>query len=332
MSTNLSELPATAAQWDRQIVHAGVEGLSIFHLANHNSGSNITHAQFLLLRVLWHKEDQNVFSRTAKSWVPDDEYEKAKRLLKAKRFWHRYLKSFEQTAAQLSGKPLPDDLGTFSLVRDSQCEVERIDDDNSSESPKFSPIAHRTRGRAALKNPLQAPSTPTPIRTAANPIQNDPYLTPDVLRVVDHMAEFGISDSPFPPQSSAAVRSDILSPCSPAGPEAAACFPPTKDEQIVNSALLLFLKAVTVHFVGEANWSVQRKAFHVANKGDKIFEARVDGVLLRRSDHQIMAILEVKPCIRGKKEADIQRQESAQMAAWISSEGEASTEAGVPIT
>jgi hypothetical protein len=104
--------------------------------------------------------------------------------------------------------------------------------------------------------------------------------------------------------------------------------PTHKDEQIFNSALVLFLKAVTVHFVGDANWSVQRKAFHIADKGEKIFEARVDGVLFRRRDHQIMAILEVKPCVRGKKEADIQRQEAAQMAAWTSSEGEASTEAG----
>ena len=83
--------------------------------------------------------------------------------------------------------------------------------------------------------------------------------------------------------------------------EAAVHFPPTPDEQIVNSALVLFLKAVAVHFVGDANWSIQRKAFHIGDKGDKGFEARVDGVLFRRSDHMIMAILEVKPFVRGKR-------------------------------
>jgi len=125
------------------------------------------------------------------------------------------------------------------------------------------------------------------------------------------MKEFGFSGTPFPPKCSAATKSDILSPYSPVGPEAATWFPPTKDEQIVNSALVLFLKAVTVHFVGDANWSFQRKAFNFADKRDKVFEARVDGVLLRRCDHQIMAILEVKPFVRGKKEAAIQRQEAA---------------------
>ena len=151
---------------------------------------------------------------------------------------------------------------------------------------------------------------------------------PSELEVTNQMRELGFSNSALPPQSSAAMKSDILSPYSPVGLEAAAWFPPTKDEQIVSSVLIPFLKAATVHFVGDANWSVQRKAFHVADKGEKIFEVRVGGVLFRRRDHQIMAILEVKPCVRGKKEADIQRQEAAQMAAWISSEGEASTEAG----
>ena len=77
--------------------------------------------------------------------------------------------------------------------------------------------------------------------------------------------------------------------------------------------------ALPIYFVGRANWSIQRMAFHVADKGDKKFQARVDGVLLRHYDNRVVAILEVKPFVRGKKEAAIQRQEAAQMAAWISS-------------
>src|SRR2546421_5116741 len=236
MSANLSEMPATAAEWHKQIVDADLEDWSIFDFDAYDSASKITHNQFLLLKVLWLKKDQNVFSRTVQSWIPKHEYEKAKCLLKATRYWDRYLESFKQTAAELSGNPLPD-LGTFSLVRDGQCEVERIDNDDSGESSKFSPIAHRTRGRAALKNPLQAPSTPTPIRTVAKPTQHDPYLTPDTLKVTHQMREFGLSGTPFPPKSSAATKSDFLTPWSSVGPEAAAWFPPTKDEQIVNSAL-----------------------------------------------------------------------------------------------
>jgi hypothetical protein len=332
MSTSLSKLPATAAEWHKEVADADVEDLSIFDLHAYDSGSNITNIQFLLLRVLWLKEDQNVFSRTAQSWISQHEYEKAKRLLKANRYWQLYLESFKQTAAELSGKPLPD-LGTFSLVRDCQCAVETIENDDSSESLKFSPIAHRTRGRAALMTSLQAPSTPTPIRTVADRPQPDPYLTPVMHKITDKMKDltkgFGASGSL---ESSAAMKSDILSPYSPIGLEAATWFPPAKDEEIVNSALVLFLKAVTVHFVGNADWSFQRKAFHVAEKGEKRFEARVDGVLIRRSDHRIMAILEAKPFVRGKGEAAIQQQEAAEMAASISSEDEASAEAGVPMT
>jgi hypothetical protein len=140
-----------------------------------------------------------MFFQELQSWISHDEYEKAKRLLKAIRYWHQYLESFKQTAAELSVKPLSD-LGTFSLVRDDQCEVERIDNNDSTESSKLSPIAHGTRGRAAWINRLQDPTTPT--RRGLNPTQPDP---PDVL---DQITEF---DTPSPPKSSAAMKSDILS-------------------------------------------------------------------------------------------------------------------------
>lgn len=151
------------------------------------------------------------------------------------------------------------------------------------------------------------------------------------MELDDELNKLDLNDTPSLPESSVTIESDILSPFSPA---AAASFPPTKDEQIVNLALVLLLKAVTVHFVGRANWSIQRMAFHVADKGDKKFQARVDGVLLHRYDNRVVAILEVKPFVRGKKEAAIQRQEAAQMAAWISSssEDEAEVEAVKPMT
>jgi len=87
--------------------------------------------------------------------------------------------------------------------------------------------------------------------------------------------------------------------------------------------------------VGNVNWSIERKAFSMTKKEDKMFKARVDGILLRRHDHRIMAILEVKPFVREKKEATIQRQEAAQMATWISSfprEDEANPGAGTSMT
>ena len=324
MGANISELPTTPGKWRKQIAKAGLQGQSIFDLGAYNSGSDITHDQFLLLRVLWHKKDQHEFSENVLDWIPNEKFKEAKQLLSGMGSWQKYLKSFNQTAAELNQQTLPD-LGTFSLVRDSQCEVERIDKDNSTESSKFTPIAQRVRDRRALQNRLQDPSTPTPA-------QRFSYRIPKALMELDdELNKLDLNDTPSLPESSVTIESDILSPFSPA---AAASFPPTKDEQIVNLALVLLLKAVTVHFVGRANWSIQRMAFHVADKGDKKFQARVDGVLLHRYDNRVVAILEVKPFVRGKKEAAIQRQEAAQMAAWISSssEDEAEVEAVKPMT
>jgi hypothetical protein len=78
MSANPSELPATAAQWHQQAVDTDVKSLSIFDGEACESGSNITHRQFLLLKVLWLKKDQNCFSRTVQSWIPHNELEESK--------------------------------------------------------------------------------------------------------------------------------------------------------------------------------------------------------------------------------------------------------------
>ena len=191
-------MPATAAEWHKQISDADLEGQSIFNLGSYDSGSKITHPQFLLLRVLWLKKDQSVFSKNLQSWIPQSEYEKAKRLPKASWYWHKYLE-FKQTAAGLNGKELPD-LGTFSLVRDSQCEVEKIENDrdsNSGESIKLSPIAHRTRARAVVENRLQDPGTPTPI--AAGPAS---FTTPKMARKFVDWWALASSSSLFPAESS----------------------------------------------------------------------------------------------------------------------------------
>jgi hypothetical protein len=93
---------------------------------------------------------------------------------------------------------------------------------------------------------------------------------------------------------------------------------PTKDEQIVNTALLLFLSTTTIHHPDvKLDWSLERREF----KFGKLFKAKVGGVLLTRSD-RAAAIAEVKPCIRETKKERIQMQESAQMTAWINSDPE----------
>ena len=87
----------------------------------------------------------------------------------------------------------------------------------------------------------------------------------------------------------------------------------------MNVALVDFLNAVRWFFVRDSDWSFERKAFQIGNKkSGQGFEARVDGLLRRVSDNNILAIVEVKPCVRLNQATNIRMQESAQMAAWIS--------------
>jgi hypothetical protein len=57
MSVNPTKVPATAKEWRMKAVNAGIDAMSIFDMESYESGSNISHNQFLLLRVLWLKED-----------------------------------------------------------------------------------------------------------------------------------------------------------------------------------------------------------------------------------------------------------------------------------
>ncbi|KAL2699945.1 hypothetical protein AAEP93_008468 [Penicillium crustosum] len=55
-------------------------------------------------------------------------------------------------------------------------------------------------------------------------------------------------------------------------------YPPTKDEQFVNTALIAFLNALTTHFDFYSNWTLHRNPF-IATFENAQFEARTDGYL-----------------------------------------------------
>lgn len=99
-------------------------------------------------------------------------------------------------------------------------------------------------------------------------------------------------------------------------------YPPTKDEQIVNTALIVFLNALTLHFSLSSKWTLHRRAF-TAEFETAQFEARTDGYL---DDYRgkPSVLIEVKPVVRSRKLSLIQMQESAQMVAWIKSDDEVS--------
>lgn len=96
-------------------------------------------------------------------------------------------------------------------------------------------------------------------------------------------------------------------------------YPPTKDEQIVNTALIVLLNALTIHLESfSSKWTLHRKTF-IAAFGVAEFEARTDGYLNDHRDNPSI-IVEVKPVMRSTKLSAIRMQESAQMVAWIKSD------------
>ncbi|KAE8155000.1 hypothetical protein BDV25DRAFT_146823 [Aspergillus avenaceus] len=97
-------------------------------------------------------------------------------------------------------------------------------------------------------------------------------------------------------------------------------YPQTKDEQIVNTALVDFLNALTMHFPQANDWTLHRKSFKAAFQHAS-FEARTDGYLEDDgSSDRVRALIEVKPMLREKKRNPICMQEAAQMVAWIKSD------------
>ncbi|PGH04300.1 hypothetical protein AJ79_07147 [Helicocarpus griseus UAMH5409] len=109
----------------------------------------------------------------------------------------------------------------------------------------------------------------------------------------------------------------------PVTTEEAKLLPLVKDEQIVNTAIILLLRGICLRMPGleAARWSIERKAFHFGQhklpKKKSLYEARTEGhfSLIDQDYSRSLAILEVKAQVRD--DAEPWMQESAQMAAWI---------------
>lgn len=92
---------------------------------------------------------------------------------------------------------------------------------------------------------------------------------------------------------------------------------PTKDEQLVNDALLLFLRAVLVYQPElKCQWTAHRSPFSTAVFGRNQMNARTDGYL--EANGEVFAIVEVKPNTRApSKRPELLWQETGEMIAWI---------------
>lgn len=296
--------------WSNAVTRRNLQGKTV-HTAELASGSKIGYDQFLLLRVLWKPGTSEIRIPEVNKFLP-----KANELLANYVSWKTYCDSFSTPRA-------PE--GSFAVARHYQ-KMAANSDENTRPNTFVTPIAKRTRHKLRENIPdiskLQLVTPRTPEMKAVKPPQ-----TPDVSSSIDDD-----DDDDVVPESE--EGSSLDEPITPAGhvPDdlQSLMFPPTKDEQIVNTALVTFLNALTIHFdVSETcNWTAHRKGF-TADFEEASFQARVDGYL-DDGQENVYAIIEVKPVVRHKKNIPIQMQESAQMVGWILTEANRSVSNSKP--
>lgn len=294
--------PRTEIEWRVLAKEEKVVDKTI-HQMNLDSASKFKLDQYLMLRVIWIRKANSDFDLAKfglAEWV-----EKASKELEVYSSWKSYRASFKKNGESKDPK-LPE--GSFALARFNQKQVSRVPENAPFASDvDASPIANRTRGRQrtlnerlgqmALETPTKAPKNPP--KTPRTPPSNI-YSDVDLDRLMIEEDE----DTPEAPDSLGPL--ELLDQV----------FPKTKDEQIVNTALLDFLNAFIVHRDSLVQWTLYRKPFTAEFTKAKV-EARTDGCLEEVHSQNVHAIIEVKPVIRPKAPLRIPMQEAAQMVAWI---------------
>ncbi len=193
-----------------------------------------------------------------------------------------------------------------------------------------------TRARSAALQAGASPQTPTRAPKGRNVVSDGQDLEGLIgnMTLDDDVSGLETTDVKTPDMTTSGVQTpdQAMSAMAFQSPETSEIlYPAAEDEQIVNTALILFLTEITLYYKVPAKWSLHRKTFLFGKAGNKAYEARVDGYLQSFHDDKIKAIVEVKPFIRDKKISDIQMQEGAQMAAWISSDPDANLTTGKPL-
>ncbi|PLN86610.1 hypothetical protein BDW42DRAFT_158119 [Aspergillus taichungensis] len=278
-------VPKTRTQWQAQVDLLGL-GTQTIHDIQLKSASHVSREQFLLLRVLWNSRHSSRLLSffDLKQWLPD-----AKEKLENLSSWKTYCRSFTS--------PIPQ--GTFAPARHYQLEVSKTVQSDFKSDVVFTPKIYMTRSKMqAAQLPIRQPDF-TAATPPSKPTQG--FETPYVDEEEDTSSP---GSSSMPASRWSAIKSDEEF-----------MFPRTKDEQIVNTALLVFLDSITLHFNLSVSWSLHRMPL-IAEFTNANFEARTDGYLADRSG-DIKAIIEVKPVLRGNKGPQIRIQESHQIVAGL---------------
>lgn len=219
--------PRTPYEWKKMAEEKGITSLSI-HNEELPSASKIKLRHFLLLRVLW-KEIQPADFEPSKFGL-DRYIQQAGKLLKGYRSWNLYCTSFDSSETEE---------GNFFLAKLFQEHTEKVESNDVGANIFISPISKRTRGETREKG-------------GAKNTGDDPYATPTKSSWTDRMENLRLDDESQMIEDflgdSLWSTWNMIKRDTPGSQELNETKPKSQDEQIVNTALVNFLKAITAHF------------------------------------------------------------------------------------
>lgn len=297
--------PETAGQWKRRItevIRPDPENLLLQDLSNSHSASKLTEEEFLHLKILWATTAKSSSAFRLREYVDEDSVKAARDLTRTSAC-KRFCKDIGDIPAKYSEQSI------FSLAKLYQKLVSNtVDSSMIVDSAKVIVSPPRTRARAQLEA-LRA--------GAGSPLDR-------------MMGNFSISDPLETPDTSSSIADDWTPQPDGRSPSDPSEFAPSEDETLVNTAFILLLNALTERTLDLRNrgyrWLPNRDVLKIFSPSPpvpgndalvKLLEARTDGCLRRADTKLSAAIVEVKPYLREAQISEVERQEGAQMAAYI---------------
>ncbi|KAK4043151.1 hypothetical protein C8A01DRAFT_43933 [Parachaetomium inaequale] len=309
MSNSSGENPKDTSAWEREVKNAlpyvKPDSLSISDLPSTKSASQLTFAHFLCLKVLWKSHSAKKF--VLNKYVDQPSIERAEqrtRTPKCKAFFDN-----------IGRKEYPEE-SIFSMVHLYMDLVFKLDSDTDFYSLKVlltpQPLRVEGRGERTPESPLVAKGSPSRMEVDSPEMSDtdhdmlDPSDLAEAFPAQVRLDQTLPAPTAFSPSASSLSSDPSTEPgaSSPAHPSE---FTPSEDEILVNMALLLLLNSLT-----ELDETLRSKRYRWVPNRELV------RILKSHTEHNLSAALvEVKPCVRLKKQKQIEWQEGAQMAAYI---------------
>ncbi|KAL9068939.1 MAG: hypothetical protein Q9157_006342, partial [Trypethelium eluteriae] len=288
---NLPRTPSTPQEWETGMLRNGLDPNSLSISATNSgafhSASKLTETDFLHLKALWVNVQVDKFK------VSDFVEPQIKKKADSEEF-SDLVGGVKENASndphlRFHQRNLPGDMFTL-----------------------FHYFRHLIDKRAA-KHMDELDATPKVTKLRPRPDR------PGVHDVAASLERIGLGN-PVTPEQRGISKAYNFTPVSPATPSSS---PSTGYEAIVNMALVSLLSLIRLQSecLEVGHWLSDPKSFTLHNQQRQpLLNARVDGYLHLAGQEAVFGILEVKPCVRNdrKKRTQIEWQETAQMAAWIS--------------